>query len=106
MPVESADDRLTFLDPDEFGTEAAYTPLNGTAADIAGIFNNPHLPVVVGEHVATSDAQPTFLCRTDDIPADAQGGDAGDTLAVDGVTYRVTDLHPDGSGMTLVVLGG
>lgn len=110
MPVESAADRASFLSVDEFGEEATYTLAGGgVTPEIPGILNDPHLRVVGGE-VDVSDAQPTFLCRSSDLPGGAAGGDAGDTLALaatdlhGAVTYRVADLHPDGSGMTLIVL--
>lgn len=105
MPVESAADRLTFLDADEFGVEASYTPSGGVNAAITGIFNDPHLEVIVGDAAPVADSQPTFTCRSADLPAAAAGGDAGDTLAVDGITYQVADLQPDGTGMTVITLG-
>ncbi|MEK7764958.1 MAG: hypothetical protein AAB368_01860, partial [bacterium] len=59
------------------GELATYTPFGGAAApDIAGIFNDPHLPVD-GNDAGVSDFQPTFLCRSVDLPAGAAGGDAG-----------------------------
>jgi hypothetical protein len=107
MPVESAADRAAFLSSDDFGAQAVYTPAGGAASDpIDGIFDNPQLDVVLGENAATSDSRPTFFCRSADIPAGAAAGDAGDRLAiVDGDTFAVIDLQPDGQGMTLVTLG-
>ena len=109
MTVESPADRLTFLSPAEFGDTATYTPAGGSAVPgIAGIFNRPHVDTSVSVSsfdVTTSDTRPTFICRSADLPPPAQGGDAGDTLAIGVDTYRVLDLQPDGTGMTVVELG-
>lgn len=106
MTVESDDDRAVFLDTDEFGAAAVYTPAaTGLASDpIAGAFNDPHLAAQFG-NVEISASTPIFTCRAVDLPAAAAGGDAGDTLAVGAVTYRVVDLQPDGAGMTTLTLG-
>lgn len=104
MPVESDTDRAIFLNSDEFGDSAVYTKAAGGSATFTGIFDAPHIAVDIGE-ISISDRRPTFLCRTSDIPSGAAGGDAGDTLMVDGTTYRVVDLEPDGQGMTRIVLG-
>lgn len=106
MPAETATDRLTFLGADDFGAEAIYTPVGGAAVPgIAGIFDRPHVSRDfggVGGPIST--AAPTFICRSADLPAAAVGGDAGDTLTVDAVVYRVADLAPDGTGFTVIML--
>jgi hypothetical protein len=105
MAVESADDRLSFLSDDEFGDEATYTlAAGGVTSGIKGIFDGPHLDVQF-ENAPVSDRRPSFLCRSADLPDGAADGDAGDTLAVRGATYRVIDLQPDAQGMTLLTLG-
>lgn len=112
MPVESSDDRVAFLSEDDFGEEATYTPYGLAAVSgIAGIFDDPSLSVAMGEGAGVMDARPTYLCRSDDLPGTARGGDVGDTLALaltdthPAVTYKVIDLQPDGQGMTLITLG-
>ena len=45
MPVESAADRLIFLDVDDFGATASYTVQGGSAANITGIFDNEFIEV-------------------------------------------------------------
>lgn len=104
MPVESDDDRAAFLNSDEFGDSAVYTKLAGGTATFTGIFDAPHIAIDLGE-VSISDRRPTFVCRTADLPSGVAGGDSGDTLEVDGITYKVIDLEPDGQGMTRIVLG-
>lgn len=102
MPAETDADRAAFTDPDEFGALATYTALAGATADIAGQFDNPSIAVFAGE-ITNADRRPTFFCPSAALPAGA-AGDAGDTCTIGGVTYRVADLAPDGSGFTLITL--
>lgn len=104
MAVESDDDRAVFFSEAEFGDSAVYTKVGGGAATLSGIFDAPHIAIDLGD-APISDRRPTFLCRSADVPTGAQGGNAGDTLVVDGETYQVADLEPDATGMTRIVLG-
>lgn len=103
MPVESAADRAQFVNANDFGIVASYTPVGGPAVSVTGIFNRPHLSIAMGD-AATSDAQPTFYCRGADLPADASGG-GRDLMLIAGETFQVVSLQPDGTGMTLLALG-
>src|SRR3954451_17574712 len=110
MTVESSADRLAFLSPPDFGDAATYTTTGGAAAPgIAGILNRPHMETSVSVSpfdVTTSDARPTFICRSADLPLAAKGGEeVGDTLTIGADTYHVLDLQPDGTGFTVVELG-
>lgn len=106
MTVESAADRAAFLDADEFGVEGTYTPAGGFGSTVVGIFERPHLNRAFGnDGPALSDAEPTFTCRSIDLPVGAAGGDCGDRMAIGADNYRVIDLRPDGTGMTLITLG-
>jgi len=104
MPVETDADRAVFLSADEFGDSATYAISGGGSSLFTGIFDIPHIEVAMWD-ASSSDRRPTFLCRTSDVPVGAAGGGAGDTLSVDGTTYKVVDLEPDGQGMTRIVLG-
>ena len=105
MAVESAADRAAFVSTDDFATAATYATPGGSSASLTGVFDDPHLPVIMGERVASSDRRPTFWCQSADLPNDAAGGNVGDTLTVGGTTYKVADHEPDGQGMTLLILG-
>ena len=63
MAVETADDRLIFLDVDDFGSTASYTVQGGSAVDIKGIFDNEHIEVDATGTVGVSVQQPRFMCR-------------------------------------------
>lgn len=114
MAVETPEDRLTFLNPDEFGVEALYTPVDGAPKTIAGIFDNGHyyydpnrLPgspyqLLQGAGISTTD--PEFRCRTADLVGGGSQGDLLDLTEIDGKVYRVNDARPDGTGMTVLAL--
>lgn len=105
MAVESASDRAVFVNSDDFGASAVYTPAGGAASDpFNGVFDRPSMAVEMNE-ASTIDARPTFWCREDDLPNDAEGDD-GDTLAVSGEgTFTVFSIETDGQGFALLRLG-
>lgn len=100
MAVESAADRAIFLDVDDFGTAASYTPSGGSAATVNGIFDNDFIEVDAGGGVGVALQQPRFHCRT----ADVSSGAEGDALVVSGVNYTIRIVQDDGTGMTMLVL--
>lgn len=106
MPIEDAADRAQFVNADEFGVTAIYTPAGGAASDpIAGQFDDPSISATPFGQVATIDARPSFFCAAADLPG-AAAGDAGDQLAISGGdTFQVVSIEPDGAGMVLLRLG-
>jgi hypothetical protein len=105
MPIETDADRAVFVNPDEFGAIAIYTPAGGAAsAPFNGLFDDPAAGVDMNDAV-TVDSRPTLFCRAGDLPAGAVG-DAGDSLQVAGEgTFQVVSIEPDGTGMVLLRLG-
>lgn len=97
MPVESDATRLVFLNPDDFGVEALY----GGSVALNGIFDSAYFPADVGAGVPIEGAQLRFLCRTSDLPG---GGAHGASLVLNATSYVVREVHPDGTGMTELVL--
>lgn len=96
MPVESAADRLAFLDTDEHGVTATWG-----AASVPGIFDNEFTAIDgLGLPVAVDSAMPRFTCRT----ADVDGITGGDPVTINGTGYTVRSVQPDGTGMTVLVL--
>lgn len=99
MAVETASDRALMLGVADFGTVAVYR--RGTVNySVAGIFDNAYQPVEMGE-LEYSSLVPEFLMATSDIPS---GGVAGDKLTVASVQYTITNIEPDGTGITRLVL--
>lgn len=105
MPIETDADRAVFVNPDEFGAIAIYTPAGGSASPpFNGRFDDPSVGVDLNDAM-TVDSRPTLFCRESDLPAGA-AGDAGDALAIAGEgTFSVVSLEPDGTGMVLLRLG-
>lgn len=112
MSVESDDDRLIFLSPDEFGGEATYAPKNGAEPyTIVGTFDDEHTSfnpdrwpgheyqMQQGAHFGSTG--PRFLCRSVDL---VRGGKKGDRLTIHGTTYHVTEPQPDGTGLVTLIL--
>jgi len=95
MAVESAADRLEFLDVDEFGVTATYDG----ASTIQGIFDKDYIELLQGE-VGIASTGPQMLCRSSDVSGVVQGK----AVVVGGVSYTVKGIEPDGTGMTLLLL--
>jgi hypothetical protein len=105
MGIESDADRASFINADEFGTTAVYTPAAGAASDpFAGQFDDPSRMSGLGE-IGAVDTSPSFFCRALDLPG-AADSENSDMLAVAGHgTFLVTSIEPDGTGMVLLRLG-
>ncbi len=69
------------------------------AVEIRGIFDNETTDDGLGLAGFQSTA-PQFTCATADV-ADVQ---EGDQAVIRGATYRVSEIEPDGSGMTVLIL--
>jgi hypothetical protein len=98
MAVETADDRSYLLA--DFGLSATYTPVGGTASTITVIFDNEYIPVDTGGGVAFAMQQPKCVGRTSDLAGNVEGG----ALVIEGVTYAIRIVMPDGTGMTELML--
>jgi len=91
MPPLPDNDLGVFFDTDEF---ALSVTVKATA--VTAIFDHEYVAVenIEGE-------RPVLTCRTSDLPA---GLVNGDPVVVEGVDYTVASIHPDGTGVTLLVL--
>jgi hypothetical protein len=98
MAVETADDRSYFLA--DFGVVALYTPVGGVQTSITVIFDNQYDAVDAGGGVAFAMQQPRILCRSADVPGVSEGA----VIVIDGVSYVVRVVMPDGTGMTELML--
>jgi len=96
MAIESAADRLAFLDVDEFGTTATVG-----AFSVIGIFDDAYQAINQATGEVTTTA-PQFLCRSADVTTASIASNT--SLVIGGVTYKAIDLQPDGTGMTTILL--
>lgn len=93
MPEWDADEMAAFFDID-LGVSATYTH-GGVPATITVIFDNAFVAVEGVESLG-----PAATCKTSDVASAAHG----DTLVIGGVTYNITGVHPDGTGITILML--
>lgn len=93
MPVESATDRETLLA--DFGVDVV-----ADGSTIKGIFEHEHDSEFAGGTVSFSIQSAMVHCRSTDVSTVGQG----ETVTVDGNSYAVTDVQPDGTGMTVLHL--
>lgn len=102
MAVESSDDLAAFLDPDEFGVAATYTPGVGSPSTVNGIFDREYVEILDNDADAgVSGYKPTFLCRSSDVSSAAYG----DGVTIAGTDYVVIDIEPSSDGaMTKLIL--
>lgn len=98
MAVETDIERAIMLA--DFGVSVSYTPSGGSASTITGIFDNQYQAVETGGEVAFAIEQPKLAVKTSDVSTAAEG----DTVVVSGVTYKVTVVMNDGTGMTDLAL--
>ncbi len=95
------DDWGVFFDPDDFADMAVWDTQEGETVDIHGIFEAAREVALQGESVGISAVLPVLTVAEDQIPATAS---QGDDLEIDGVNFIISDIQPDGSGLTRVVL--
>ena len=99
MAVESTTDRLAMLSSDDFGIAITLFPTLSTERDIVGIFDSDHLEVDLGVS-SVSTREPMVMVQTEDVT----DVDQDDALIANGITYTVTDIQPDGTGITVLML--
>lgn len=95
------DDLATFFDEAEFADAATF---DGSAGYVVGIFDKDFDLALIGVGDIASTA-PVFTLRSADVPANVQGRYLrfGNILA-GGSRYRVANVHPGGTGVTLLQL--
>lgn len=93
-----ADDLDIFFS--DFAVTATYTPAAGADKMVKVIFDAVYESVSMYDGVAVSSASPAAHCKS----ADVVGVKANDALAIDGSTYRIAEIQPDGTGMTTLIL--
>ena len=92
-----AEDLTAFMDLGGFAVQATAATRHGEVVSFAVIFDNGYAGALGGLADAT---QPTALARSADVADLVQGC----AVCVAGVDWVVTDLQPDGTGMTTMLL--
>lgn len=95
MSTESATDRASFFDTDEFADAAVLGAGTRNQTSVNGLFDNEYI-----ESVSVSSLTPTFLCRTSDLT----NIKTGYKLTVNDTDYVIRDPQQDGTGLTLLIL--
>lgn len=95
-------DIAALLDVEIFGVEALLRPVStGKTIRLPGIFDAVFTTVDAAGSVGFATTAPRFMCATDALPS---GLTEGYRLVVDGTTYTVRVVEPDGTGMTALTL--
>lgn len=81
---------------DDFGVAVRITPTVGMRYALTGIFDIAYYEYDDVSGVGLEGRQPRLVCRSSDLH-DPQHGDQ---VEVDGTTYRITNIRPDGTGVT------
>lgn len=72
------------------------------AATVSVIFDRAHLELMSGMSGGIGGTEPLALAQTADVTANSITRNTA--IVIGGTTYYVTDLRPDGTGLTLLVL--
>lgn len=84
-----------------FSSEGFSIPVvfqNGLA--LYGIFDNAYQAVIAEGITPVSSVQPMLTVNTNDLTVDVHN----ELLTVNGSQYRVQDVQPDGTGVTVLML--
>jgi len=84
----------------DFVVDAIYTPQGGVASTIKVIYDREYIAVDTAGNVLMESRSPIAHCKNSDIPNVKHG----DTLMIDGMTFYVTEIQPDGTGITRLIL--
>lgn len=102
MSVESDADRGVFVGKDEFGAIAIYTEAGGSPISVNGIFDNDYqLLSAFGEVGGIGGSQPAFHLVSSVLPVASA---IDDSLTVNATNYKIVEIMPDGTGMTVLKL--
>lgn len=110
MPIETDDDRATFLDPEDFGAVVEWP--EGSDTFVNGVFDDTAVSLSAGDlEFAQTGGSMQVLMRTVDVPIGAAHGDeiaVGTGLEAGALvaprSYRVLEIQHEGTGMTVVRL--
>ena len=84
----------------DFAVDATYTPAGGTAKTIKSIFDSEYITMSPAGDIGVESVSPAAYCKTSALT----GAKHGDTLVISGTTYYIVGIHPDGTGITILIL--
>ena len=86
---------------DTFGESVTHTPADGgDAQTVTGVFANQHVAVLQGG-VEVVTTRPTLGIKLSDFDSEPV---QGDTLTINSVTYKVSEVDKDGEGGATLIL--
>lgn len=98
--VPEAIDLVTpFFANNPYCVEAIYTPKTGTPAHIQVIYDAP-FSLASASGIQYQSATPSCMCMTSNIPNAIDE----DAISIAGVKYYIKEVHPDGTGITTLIL--
>ena|SRR4030067_1899703 len=92
------DNDLDIFFSDDFTQDATYTPQGGQASTIKIIFDNAFKVIDISTGIES--ALPAATCKTSDVASVKHN----DTLVINSITYYVSGIQPDGTGITKLIL--
>ena len=99
LDADLTGDLADFFDAGEFGKSAVYNSLVNGTKTIKVIFDQEYLEV----DLATGTAEDS-VTQVQVEGATVPDAKQGDTLEIDDVLYRVTEVQPDGTGVKTLLL--
>lgn len=94
--------RMTEVVRDTFPTSANLLPRAGGAYAITVVFDEAHTLITPDQDgIMVSTTEPVATVRLADLPVVPR---VYDSILIDGTTYRIARVSPDGSGMTALAL--
>jgi len=97
----AADVSDVFLNGDEFGEDATYAFADGHSQTVTGIFDEEATTVDIGTEADIMQTGPQFIADSDKferVPG------KGDSMVIRNRTFNVKEVHPDGTGVTVITL--
>ncbi len=102
MAVETEADRAAMMSTDYFGSSAVWRKPGKNPATISGLFFQDFEQGLEDVNEAPVGApRPAFQAQTSVLAQVARG----DLLTVEGTNYRIKEIVPDGTGLTVLFLG-
>lgn len=97
---ELCNNRLTSI-LNRLGDEAVITLADASTINIKCVFENNYLLVEddYGE-VGVSSAKPRIVCKSSEVSSVA----VNDQISIELINYKVTEIQPDGNGITNLIL--